>query len=271
MSKGRKIYTVVYLIFLAVLIYVQFFPIPMPEKTPVESWNMFHRWLGPAPARLEKTTFPTGDKDTTYYGFTFPGSTDREKGLAEFLDLQESAEPLPEDWHMTAQLGATIFRQKTPRLCLLAANSEWGFVIEGITLTRLADDRTLFAFKVLWEADEFACEGNYYRPRFEKKDEETSFLIGVFSLMMLLCDFLLAPLGLLLLFPRFNLSRRRHHVLWYSSVLVLPIILVVWLYPVWYSGNGIFQFVATSFIVYGYYISTCICKLTNIIPRVYNH
>ena len=52
----------------------------MPEKTPVESWNIFHRWLGEAPAQLEKTTIPTGDKDTTYYGFTFPGSTDREKG-----------------------------------------------------------------------------------------------------------------------------------------------------------------------------------------------
>ena len=243
MSKGRKIYTVVYLIFLAVLIYVQFFPIPMPEKTPVESWNMFHRWLGPAPARLEKTTIPTGMESSTYFCFTFPGSADKEKELAEFLELQESAEPLPEDWHMTAQPGTAIFRQQAPRLCLLAGNSEWGYVIEGTTLTRLADDRTLFAFKVLWEADEFNCGSNYYRPRFEKKDEETSFLIGVFSLMMLLCDFLLAPLGLLLLFPRFNLSRRWHYVLWYSAVLVLPIILVVWLYPVWYSG--IFQFVAT--------------------------
>ncbi len=240
MSKGRKIYTVCYLIFLSVLLFLTFFPIPRPEKTPVESWNIFHRWLGEAPAQLEKTTFPSGDKDTTYYGFTFPGSTDREKDLAEFLDLQESAEPLPEDWHMTAQLGATIFRQKTPCLCLLAANNEWGFVIEGITLTRLADDRTLFAFKVLWEADEFACEGNYYRPRFEKKDEDDSLLLGLLSILLLCCDTLLAPLGLLLLFPRFNLSCMKHYLLWYSSVLILPIILVVWFYPTWYNGPSLF-------------------------------
>ena len=245
MSKGRKIYTAGYLIFLSILLFLQFFPIPMPEKTPVESWNMFHRWLGPAPAQLEQTTFPTGLERSTYYGFTFPGSADKEKELAEFLELQESAEPLPEDWHMTAQQGDTIFRQQPPLLCLLAGNSEWGYVIEGTTLTRLADGRTLFAFKVLWEADEFNCGSNYYRPRFEKKDEENSFLMVLLSLLMLLCDFLFAPLGLLLLFPRFNLSRRRHYALWYSAVLVLPIILVVWLYPVWYSGSGIFQFVAT--------------------------
>jgi cytochrome b subunit of formate dehydrogenase len=57
---------------------------------------------------------------------------------------------------------------------------------------------------------------------------------------MLLCDFLLAPLGLLLLFPRFNLSRRRHYALWYSAVLILPIIMVVWCYPAWYNGPSLF-------------------------------
>lgn len=243
MSKGRKIYTAAYLIFLAVLIYVQFFPIPMPEKTPVESWNIFHRWLGEAPAQLEKTTIPTGMERATYFCFTFPGSADKEQELAEFLELQESAEPLPEDWHVTTQPGATIFRQQPPLLCLLAGNNEWGYVIEGTTLTRLADGRTLFAFKVLWKENEFNCGSNYYRPRFEKKDEETSFLIGVFSLLMLLSDFLLAPLGLLLLFPRFNLSRMRHYALWYSSVLVLPIIMVVWIYPAWY--NGLLLFITT--------------------------
>ena len=236
MSKGRKIYTAAYLIFLVILLYPQFFPIPMPEKTPVESWNIFHRWLGEAPAQLEKTTFPTGMERSTYFGFTFPGSADKEKELVEFLELQESAEPLPEDWHMTAQPGATIFRQQPPLICLLAGNNEWGYVIEGTTLTRLADGRTLFAFKVHWEEDDTICGGNYYRPRFEKKDEESSFLIGIFSLLMLLSDFLLAPLGLLLLFPRFNLSRMRHYALWYSSVLILPIIMVVWCYPAWYSG-----------------------------------
>ena len=240
MSKGRKIYTAGYLIFLSILLFLQLFPIPMPEKTPVESWDIFHRWLGEAPAQLEQTTFPTGMERSTYYGFTFPGSADKEKELAEFLELQESAEPLPEVWHMTAQAGATIFRQQPPLICLLAGNNEWGYVIEGTTLTSLADGRTLFAFKVLWKENEFNCGSNYYRPRFEKKDEETSFLIGVFSLMMLLGSHLLAPLGLLLLFPRFKLSCRRHRLLWYASVLVLPIILVVWFYPKWYSGPLLF-------------------------------
>lgn len=236
MSKGRKIYTAAYLIFLVILLYPQFFPIPMPEKTPVESWNIFHRWLGEAPAQLEKTTFPSGWGKATYFGFTFPGSADKEKELVEFLELQESAEPLPEDWHMSEQQGAKIFRQQPPYLCLLAGNNEWGYVIEGTTLTRLADGRTLFAFKVHWEEDDSNCGSNYYRPRFEKKDEESSFLIGILSLLMLLSDFLLAPLGLLLLFPRFNLSRMRHFVLWYTAVLILPIIMVVWCYPAWYSG-----------------------------------
>ena len=236
MSKGRKIYTAGYLIFLSILLFLQLFPIPMPEKTPVESWNIFHRWLGEAPAQLEQTTFDSGMERSTYFGFTFPGSADKEKELVEFLELQESAEPLPEVWHMTAQAGATIFRQQPPLICLLAGNNEWGYVIEGTTLTRLTDGRTLFAFNVLREADDTICGGNYYRPRFEKKDEESSFLIGIFSLLMLLSDFLLAPLGLLLLFPRFNLSRMRHYALWYSSVLILPIIMVVWCYPAWYSG-----------------------------------
>ncbi len=240
MSKGRKIYTAGYLIFLSILLFLQFFPIPMPEKTPVESWNIFHRWLGEAPAQLEKNTIPTGMESSTYFCFTFPSSADKEQELAEFLELQESAEPLPEDWHMTAQPGTTIYRQQAPRLCLLAGNNEWGYVIEGITLTRLADDRTLFAFNVLWEEDEFNCGSNYYRPRFEKKGEEDSFLMGVLSLLMLLCDFLLAPLGLLLLFPRFNLSCMKHYLLWYSSVLILPIILVVWIYPTWYNGPSLF-------------------------------
>lgn len=57
---------------------------------------------------------------------------------------------------------------------------------------------------------------------------------------MLICDFLLAPLGLLLLFPRFKLSCRRHRLLWYASVLVLPIIMVVWCYPAWYNGPSLF-------------------------------
>ena len=236
MSNGRKIYTLGYLIFLSILLFLSFFPIPMPEKTPLESWNIFHRWLGEAPAQLEKTTFPSGWGKATYFGFTFPGSPDREKELAEFLELQESAEPLPADWNMTALPESAILRQQAPRICLLAGNNEWGYVIEGTTLTRLADGRTLFAFKVLWEADDFNCGSNYYRPRFEKKGEEDSFLMGVLSLMMLLCDFLLAPLGLLLLFPRFNLSCMKHYLLWYSAVLILPIIMVVWVYPAWYSG-----------------------------------
>ena len=41
----------------------------------------------------------------------------------------------------------------------------------------------------------------------------------------------------------------RHYRLWYSSVLVLPIILVVWLYPAWYSGPTLFiALFATVFI-----------------------
>ena len=58
--------------------------------------------------------------------------------------------------------------------------------------------------------------------------------------MMLLGNHLLAPLGLLLLFPRFNLSCMKHYLLWYSSVLVLPIIMVVWCYPAWYNGPSLF-------------------------------
>ena len=145
-------------------------------------------------------------------------------------------------------------------------NNEWGYVIEGTTLTRLADGRTLFAFKVHWEENDSNCGSNYYRPRFEKKDEETSFLIAVLSLLMLLSDFLLAPLGLLLLFPRFNLSRMRHYALWYSSVLVLPIIMVVWIYPAWY--NGLFLFITTMgtlligipLLLFGAWVCSCIAK-----------
>ena len=111
---------------------------------------------------------------------------------------------------------------------MLASNNDWGYVVQDMLLTRLSNGRSLFSFRHTNIPDHLAYA--YYYPTFAPSPESQASIACtlLLALVYFLFWFLPVPLGFLLLFPSFTLQTKLHHVLWYASIIVPQILLLIW-------------------------------------------
>lgn len=101
-----------------------------------------------------------------------------------------------------------------------------GFYVQDMTLAQLVDGRTLLAFRYRWD-NEFGRR-DLVSPAYEESpgDDMPLWLSGL-CIVVGIAFLLLVPLGFLLLFPRFNLTSKRHIAYWFLSAALFPILLLI--------------------------------------------
>ncbi|MBR5890165.1 MAG: hypothetical protein IKY92_09010 [Akkermansia sp.] len=227
MNRTRKRYTIGYLIFILILGILHLHPWPNPPETAGEAWNRVHPWFGPAPVQLELDSTYQEAEHITHYHFQFAPDAEKEEHIITLLELQQ----IPASGQQENR-----FSPSTKHICLLEGGSEWGYVVENLVLTRSSTAPTQLEFSILWDADEHSG-WPYYRPTFDhvKPPMWQAFLMMIQGIAFMLSNTILAPLGFLLLFPSFTLTRWWHHLLWYAAVFIPQVVIIYWLHT-WLSG-----------------------------------
>ena len=228
MSRARRIYTLCYvLMLLALAAFFLSWKFPR-EITPQEQWHHFHPWLGPVPQKLQAEEWAP-DNDSYQGGviFTFyPTREWREKHIRAFglADKDRDTAPLPPHWEKQLHPFQPVLTA-WPKL-MITHDASSGYDVRDMTLAQLRDGRTLLAFRYKWD-NEFGRRDLVF-PGYEKKAEAPTelWLSGVYIVMV--CIFLLlVPLGFLLLFPGFDLTRKRHMAYWFMTAAFFPVILLI--------------------------------------------
>ena len=228
MSRARKRFALGYLLFVLILVIIYHIPWERPNRSAGGEWDTYSPWLGPAPAGLEMQMTRDEDNPSIFYIFTYDPAPETDRIITETFELRPSGQPLPAAWGMEAAPGATLYRPQHRSICMLAGNNEWGYVVQDMLLTRLSNGRSLFTFRHTNIPDYLAdaC----YHPTFAPSPESQASIACtlLLALVYFLFWFLPVPLGFLLLFPSFTLQTKLHHVLWYASIIVPQILLLIW-------------------------------------------
>lgn len=238
MSRARRIYCICYTMMILVLVALCFMPSLLPELTPREKWSSFQAWLGPAPQELIAEEWATGKDDYTGVIFVFHAKKDWHAEIAKRFSLAEGRHKdsrLQPSWQEALAPDAPLLTTRQKRL-VETHTGEPVYDVKDMILARLRDGRTLLAFRYRWDN----TFGNHsyvfsdYEPG-EGRDFPAWYVVLYGSAVV--AFFLLAPLGFLLLFPRFDLKKKGHTVLWFVTALLYPIGVAFVTLPFMYSGS----------------------------------
>lgn len=238
MSRARRIYCICYALMLLGLAALYFLPSPLPKPTPWEKWSSFQAWLGPPPQELIEEEWATGTDDYRGVTFVFHATEDWHAEITERFGLAESRHAnirLQPHWQEAIAPEASLLTAQRKRLAEISTG-EPVYDVKDMTLTRLQDGRTLLAFRYRWD-NSF---GNHsyvfsaYEPG-EGRDFPTWYVVLYGGAVV--AFILLVPLGFLLLFPRFDLRKKGHTVLWFATALLFPIGVCMLSIPFMYSGS----------------------------------
>lgn len=227
MSKLRLLYSICYFLFILTLGAVLYY-MPFGTQSPAERWQSFQPWFGPAPQELQAEVWDS-DADTQQSGiiFVFRASQEWQEHLIRDFNLEakdRNTAPLPEHWE--TQLHPFQPELTTWPKLMISADYLSGYDVRDMTLAQLQDGRILLAFHYRWD-NEFGGR-NLVMQRYADAPATPSW-DGSLTLFFLtgyaFCLF--TPLGFLLLFPRYNLSRGRHFVLWFLAAALFPVLLFI--------------------------------------------
>ena len=226
MSRARYIYTICYVLMILALV-AFFIWKPHPKTTPQEQWQQFHLWLGPVPQQLQAEEW---DTDTTSHQgviFTFYSTEEwRTKTIRAFglENKNRDTAPLPAHWEK--QLHPFQPRLTAWPKLMITHDYSSGYDVRNMTLAQLNDGRTLLAFCYKWD-NEFG-KRDLVLPSYEESPEDPAdfWLAGLYIVLSSLF-LLLVPLGFLLLFPGFDLTRKRHMAYWFMAAAFFPVILLI--------------------------------------------
>lgn len=237
MSRARRIYCICYFLFILALGAVLYY-MPFGTQPPAERWQDFQPWFGPAPQELQAEVWES-DADTQQSGiiFVFRASQEWQEQLIRDFNLEakdRNTAPLPEHWE--TQLHPFQPKLTTWPKLMITSDFISGYDVRDITLAQLQDGRILLAFHHRWNND-FGGR-NLVMQRYADAPATPSW-DGSLTLFFLtgyaFCLF--TPLGFLLLFPRFDLKKKGHTVLWFVTALLYPIGVVFVTLPFMYSGS----------------------------------
>lgn len=237
MSRARRLYSICYFLFILVLGAVLYY-MPFGTQPPAERWQDFQPWFGPAPQELQAEVWES-DADTQQSGiiFVFRASQEWQEQLIRDFNLEaknRNTAPLPEHWE--TQLHPFQPKLTTWPKLMITSDFISGYDVRDITLAQLQDGRILLAFHHRWNND-FGGR-NLVMQRYADAPATPSW-DGSLTLFFLtgyaFCLF--TPLGFLLLFPRFDLKKKGHTVLWFVTALLYPIGVVFVTLPFMYSGS----------------------------------
>ncbi len=226
-SKLRRLYSICYFLFILALGAVLYY-MPFGTQSPAERWQSFQPWFGPVPQELQAEVWDS-DADTQQSGiiFVFRASQEWQEQLIRDFNLEakdRNTAPLPEHWE--TQLHPFQPELTTWPKLMISADYLSGYDVRDMTLARLSDGRCLLAFHYRWD-NEFGGR-NLVMQRYADAPATPSW-DGSLTLFFLtgyaFCLF--TPLGFLLLFPRYNLSRGRHFVLWFLGAALFPVLLFI--------------------------------------------
>ena len=227
MSRARLTYTICYVLMLLVFVAFPFIVKATQETTPQTQWSGFHPWFGPVPNQLQAEEWNRAADDRQGVIFTFYSTEDwRTKHIRAFglADKDRDTAPLPPHWEK-------LLHPFQPRLTawpklMITHDASSGFYVQDMTLAQLADGRTLLAFRYQWDND--FGRRDLVSPAYEEEpgDDMPLWLSGL-CIVVGIAFLLLVPLGFLLLFPRFNLTRKRHIAYWFLTAALFPILLLI--------------------------------------------
>ena len=227
MSRARLTYTICYALMLLVFVAFPFIVKATQEITPQTQWSGFHPWFGPVPNQLQAEEWNRAADDRQGVIFTFYSTEDwRTKHIRAFglADKDRDTAPLPPHWEK-------LLHPFLPRLTanpklMITHDFSSGFYVQDMTLAQLADGRTLLAFRYQWD-NEFG-KRDLVLPSYEESPEDPAdfWLAGLYIVLSSLF-LLLVPLGFLLLFPGFDLTRKRHMAYWFLAAALFPLILLI--------------------------------------------
>lgn len=221
MSPSRRTYCICYPLVVLALLAVLHFLQATPERSPQEQWRDFQPWLGPAPAELQAEKW---NSDSDGWGgviFAFRAAPEWQEHITRDFNLaakDRDTAPLPAHWQ--AQLDPGQPALTTWPKGMLSADLTTGYAVQDMTLARLADGRSLLAFHFTWNNE----SSNPVFPRYESAPAKTIpdyQLALIFAALYAFC--LVTPLGFLLLFPRFDLTRKRHIAWWFAAAALFPL------------------------------------------------
>lgn len=227
MSRARITYTICYVLMLLALVAFPFILKATRDVTPQEQWNGFHPWFGPAPLQLQAEEWNHEASDRQGVIFTFCSTEEwRAKLIHTFglADKDRETAPLPE--HREKQLHPFLPKLTAWPKLMITHDASSGFDVRDMTLAQLSDGRTLLAFRYKWD-NEFG-KRDLVLPSYEKQPEPPTqlWLTGLYIVLSSLF-LLLVPLGFLLLFPGFDLTRKRHMAYWFMTAAFFPVILLI--------------------------------------------
>ena len=228
MSKLRRLYSICYFLVILALGAVLYYLSTGRTSSPAERWNSFHPWFGTAPQELQAEEWDaTADDRHSGIIFVFRASPEWQEQLTRDFNLEakdRNTAPLPEHWETRLH----PFQPKLttwPKL-MISADYLSGYDVRDMTLAPLHDGRYLLAFHYRWD-NEFGGR-NLVMQRYDDTPaaRSTDWEVTLFCLAgYAFC--LVTPLGFLLLFPRYNLSRGRHLVLWFLAAALFPVLLLI--------------------------------------------
>lgn len=226
-SKLRRLYSICYFLFILALGAVLYY-MPFGTQPPAERWQAFQPWFGPAPQELQAEVWDS-DADTQQSGiiFVFRASQEWQEQLIRDFNLEakdRNTAPLPEHWE--TQLHPFQPKLTTWPKLMITSDFISGYDVRDITLAQLQDGRILLAFHHRWDND-FGGR-NLVMQRYADAPATPSW-DGSLTLFFLtgyaFCLF--TPLGFLLLFPRYDLSRGWHIFWWFLAAALFPVLLFI--------------------------------------------
>lgn len=250
MSRAHRIYCICYALMLLGLAALYFLPSPLPELTPREKWSAFQEWLGPPPQELIAEERKSDSDDYTGVTFVFQATEDWcEEIIGRFsmAEGRDNTSPLPAHWQDSLTPGHPLLTAWRKRL--LTSKGEPTYDVKDMTLARLHDGRTLLAFRYRWDNTfgNHSYVDSAYEPG-QGRDFPTWYVVlygGAVAAFILL-----VPLGFLLLFPRFDLRKKGHSVLWFAAALLYPIGVGICTIPFMFSGSeALIAFIALLIIL----------------------
>ena len=227
MSRARITYTVCYVLMFLCLVAFPFIMKATEEWTPRQQWSLFQSWIGPVPEQLQAEEWTRESDDRSGIIFTFRADDAwREKLIHHFAlaDKDRGATPLPAHWE--SQISPTQPKLTAYTKLMRSSSGEYGFEVQDMTLAQLNEGRTLLAFRHKSENDfhgRMVVPPAYPHAEAEPTPTWRSVLWGI----ALVAFTLLVPLGFLLLFPSFDLTRKRHMTYWFMTAAFFPIIILI--------------------------------------------
>ena len=251
MSRARRIYCICYSLMILGLAALVCLPSSLPELTPREKWSSFQAWLGPPPQELHTEDWVTGQDDYRGITFVFHASEDWHAEIAERFGLaagRHGTSRLQPHWREAVDPESPLLTAWRKRLAEIRTG-EPVYDVKDMALARLRDGRTMLVFRYRWDN----TFGNHsyvfsaYEPG-QGRDFPAWYVVLYGGAVV--AFFLLAPLGFLLLFPRFDLRKKGHTALWFATALLYPIGLGLCTIPFLYSGSkALLAFIALLIIV----------------------